>query len=216
MTRTGVRRPTGVAQIQRPKRSDHGALLAPLLVVMTTWFAMFAAAMAIATDAHAEAITLAEQRNHVTQAVVTIDATPAEIYQLVTDYARWPSMLSDVRSVRVEQGGRRDGRVRFRSRALENQVTILFDNVPDRLIRFKGIKGPPGGRASGQYRLEPISGPGGIRTRVTASLYLDVVGLPGLFVSDAKIQAMRRLKLERDLTDVVRWFSARKPPRPAA
>jgi uncharacterized membrane protein len=147
-------------------------------------------------------ISLATRPGHITEATVVVDAPPAQVYALVTDYARWPSILSDVRSVKVERGGRNDARVRFRSHALENEVTVQFNNVPGHAIRFKGVKGPPGGRASGSYVLEPVEG--GRRTRVVASLYMDVVGVPSVFVSDSKIARMREAKLRADLTDLVR------------
>src|SRR5207237_3739843 len=133
--------------------------------------------------------------------------SPAEIYALVTDYANWPRILGDVRSVRVEGGTRRDARVRFRSQVLEHEVTVQFDNDPDRAIRFTGIKGPPGGRAGGSYVLEPLDG--GRRTRVIASLYLDVVGVVGVFVSGKKLEHMRRAKLQADMTDVMRVLARR-------
>jgi hypothetical protein len=173
--------------------------------------AVFAESLAVAaagSQAHASPITLTEKPGHRTEATVTIDASPSEIYRLVTDYARWPAVLSDVSAVRVE-GGRDNAKVQFRSRTLDQQVTVQFDNVPDRVIRFRGIKGPPGGRAGGEYRLEPIQAPNQpVRTRVTATLYLDVVGVPAWFVSDSTIEAMRRRKLERDMTDVLRRFPA--------
>lgn len=157
--------------------------------------------MFVAAEAHADPIAIRETGNHVSVATVTVDATPAEIYALVTDYSHWPQILGDVRSVSVEGGTRDNARVRFRSNVLEHEVTVQFENDPDHAIRFKGIKGPPGGRASGSFVLEPVDG--GRHTRVIASLYLDVVGLPSLFVSDGKLRAMREAKLRVDMTDVM-------------
>jgi len=153
------------------------------------------------------ALTLREAPHHTTEGTITVDATPAEVYALVTDYAGWPSVLSDVTSVKVERGGRRDARVRFHSRALDHTVTIQFDNQPDRVVRFVGVEGPPGGRARGAYVLEPLDG--GRRTKVTASLYLDVVGIGSLFVSDAKLRGAREAKLRADLNDVARRLTRR-------
>jgi uncharacterized membrane protein len=157
--------------------------------------------MLVAADAGAYAISIHEIGNHVTEATVTVDATPAEIYALVTDYSHWSQILGDVRSVKVERGTREHARVRFRSNVLDQVVTVQFDNEPNRAIRFVGVKGPPGGRASGSYVLEPIDG--GRRTRVVASLYLDVVGIPSVFVGDAKLRAMREAKLRSDMRDVM-------------
>jgi len=173
------------------------------------------AGLATAADTRAQPVTLVEKPGHITEGVVTVDATPAQIYALVTDYANWRALLTDVLAVTVKAGGRADAKVRFRSRTLEHEVTVQFDNDPDHSINFRGIEGPPGGRASGSYWLAPIDG--GTRTSITARLYLDVVGLAGVFVSDAKLRKMRQAKLRADLTDVARRFArpqvSAQPPR---
>jgi hypothetical protein len=158
----------------------------------------------LATAAAPEPVQIVERSGHVSEAVVVVDASPAQVYALVTDYARWPAVFTDIESVAVERGGPRDGRVRFRSRALEHRVTVQFDNTPDRAIKFAGVAGPPGGRANGSYILEPIAGG---RTRVTARLYMHVVGVPGIFVGEGKVRRMRQAKLRADMTDVVKRFA---------
>ena len=97
--------------------------------------------------------------------------------------------------------------MRFKSNALGHTVTVVFDNDPDRRIAFRGVEGPPGGRARGSYVLTPIDG--GKRTQVTAELYLDVVGAPGVFVRDSKIRDMRQAKLRADIQDVLGHFASR-------
>jgi uncharacterized membrane protein len=151
------------------------------------------------------AIDLREVPGHTTEATVVVDAPPAQVYALVTDYAHWPQLLGDVHSVKVERGGARDARVRFRSEILDNTVTVQFDNDPGRVIKFVGVEGPPGGRSRGTYVLEPIDD--GHRTRVKASFYLDVVGVAGVFVTDSKLRHMREAKLRADLQDVVSALS---------
>ena len=148
---------------------------------------------------------LTDRPGHVTEVVVTVDASPSDMYRLVTDYARWPTVLTDVTSVKVEAGGRRDATVRFRSTALGHEVAVVFDNDPDRTIRFHSVDAPPGARASGEYRLAPIDG--GKRTRVTATFFLDVSWPTSWLIRESTVRTMRRAKLERDVTDVVRWFS---------
>ena len=158
------------------------------------------------------AVTIAEKPDHVTEASVTIDATPAQIYGLVTDYARWTTVLGDISSVSVISGGRRDAKVRFSSRVLEHEIIVKFDNREDTTIHFVGVDAPPGARATGTYTLQPVDG--GRRTRVIARLYLDVVGVPGLFVRNSTLRSMRQAKLRADLSDVARWFEKPSPPRP--
>jgi hypothetical protein len=44
---------------------------------------------------------------------------------------------------------------------------------------------------------------------VIATLFMDVVGAPALFMRDAKIREMRQAKLRSDLEDVARYFAPR-------
>ncbi len=162
--------------------------------------------MTLASDVRADPIAMQEKPGHVTTATVVVDASPAEIYAAVTDYVHWPTLFSDVRAAKVEGGGVRDARVRFTSHVLEHEVVVKFDNIPDQQIRYIGIEGPRGGRASGSYVFEPIEG--GKRTKVTATMYLDVVGVIGAFVSDNKTKSMREGKLKADINDVVHHFAA--------
>jgi hypothetical protein len=161
-----------------------------------------------ASDARADPVVLTERPEYVTEAVTVVDAPPAQVYALATDYARWPQVLSDVTSVKIEGGGSRDAKVRFRSKALGHEVAVVFDNVPDRALRFRSVDAPPGASAKGEYILQPIDG--GRRTRIVASFYLHVGGIPGIFMSAAKVRSMRRVKLEHDLVDTARWFGAHR------
>ena len=165
-------------------------------------------AVLVAAPAFAD-VAIRERGGHWTEATIIVNATPAEIYAVATDYTNWRQVFSDIESVKVEKSGQQDGQVRFRSRALEHVVTVQFDNISDRMMRFKGIKGPPGGRAKGEYILDPLDG--GVRTRITARLYMNVVGFPGLFVGEGTLRPMRQNKLRADLRDVARWAEARRP-----
>jgi hypothetical protein len=162
------------------------------------------AALATA-DAHAQAVVVSEIGNHTSEVTVVLAAPAHDIYQLVTDYANWPLLFSDVEFAQHKSGGRENARVRFRSRILDMPVTVDFDNIPDRAVRFVGRKGPPGGKAHGEYLFEPIGD--GSRTRVTARLYLNVTGPAGWFVRDKTIRKMRRAKLAADMNDAIRWLT---------
>lgn len=155
--------------------------------------------------AHAEELVLRELPGHVTEATLVVDATPEEVYNVVTDYANWPRIFTDVTEVRVLAGGRDHARVRFESRAIGRSVTVELDNVPGQRVRFRGIEGPPGGKAGGEYVLTPIGD--GTRTHVRARLYMEVTGAPGWFVSDERVREMRRKKLMSDLRDTARLFA---------
>lgn len=160
----------------------------------------------------AERATVTEASKTVSKATITVDAPPADVYALITDYAQWRKFLTDVTFVKVESGGQIDARVRMASRALQHKVTIAFNNDPGKAIRFKLVDGPPGARATGEYLLVGIDG--GNRTRIDATLYMDVVGVTGIFVTDKKIRKMRQAKVRTDLEDVARWV--RLQQRPAA
>lgn len=170
-----------------------------------------------AADAHAGAVQLAERPGHVTEARVVVDAPPSEVYAICTDYARWPAVLSDVRSVTIVSGGRDDAKVHIQSRAFDRQVTVVFENVPDRSISFHGAPPQPGKpsalAARGEYVLTPIDG--GTRTQVVATLYVDVKGAASLFVRDSKIRRARQDKLRADWGDVARYFEHRDVARAA-
>jgi len=166
------------------------------------------AAVASEAQAQPQTLALAELPDHVTQGRIVIDAPPAAVYALVTDYANWPRVFSDITKVSVESGGRDDARVRFRSRSLGHTVTVVFANAAPNKVSFRGVEGPPGGRAHGEYTFEPIDG--GLRTRVTAELYMDVKGAPSWFVGDSKIRDMRRTKLSADFNDVASYFATHR------
>lgn len=178
-----------------PRRGIDGARLAPEKLVML--------------EARSENFPVRERPGHVSCASVVIDAPPADVYRLATDYARWPEVLSDVRSVSVE-GGRRDAKVRFRSTALGHEVAVKFDNIENREIRFHSVDAPPGARASGSYVLEPMDG--GTRTRLVATFQLDVGGVVGMLVSDKALRSIRHAKLRADLRDVEARFSREPSP----
>ncbi len=178
---------------------------------IASWPCAAAALLALAVPAEADPIAVTEKPGHVTEATVTIAATPEQIYDLVTDYAHWTSVLRDITAADVMSGGRRDAKVRFLSRILEHEIMIQFDNRENRTIHFVGIHAPPGAHASGTYTLQPTAG--GASTQVTATLYLDVTGVLGVFVHESKLRAMRQAKLRSDLGDVQRWFEAHHPPK---
>jgi uncharacterized membrane protein len=161
-------------------------------------------ALFVATPALGEKLTMRERSADLTEATVVIDAPPRQVYELATNYKQWPALFSDIRSVKVESGPRERARVRFGSNAFDREITVQFDNIPDRAIRFLAISGAPGGKARGEYVLTPIDG--GRRTQVTARLFVKIVGPAALVVSKSEARSMRQRKLRADLTDTQRWL----------
>lgn len=160
--------------------------------------------VAWAAPAAAEEATLTELGGAKTQGVIVVDASPAHVYALVTDYDNWPNVLTDIKRVDVKSGGRQDAKVWFDSRAMKHGVTVQFDNAKDSVISFRLVDGPRGARATGEYLLEGIDG--GKRTKITATLYMNVVGAVGWLVRDKTIRKMRQKKLRTDLEDLARYF----------
>ena len=152
----------------------------------------------------------ASKRSATTDGQVEVHATPAQVYAAITNYSRWTVLFSDVKSVAVKRGGPRDAEVRFTSRSMGHEVTIKFDNEPDRVVRFKLTDGPSGARARGEFVLEAL---GTERTRISGSLYMDVEGVAGWFVTDKRIRQTREKKLRADLADLGKAFPARSVSR---
>jgi hypothetical protein len=159
----------------------------------------------VASEANADGMAIREMPGHVSEGTVIVNAPPAEVYALVTNYANWRSVFSDVDSVQLKSGNRDNAQVEFRSRALGRKVTVAFHNEPDSAIRFQGVKGPPGGSSHGEYRLSPIDG--GARTLVTGRLFMDVSLPASLVVSSRRVREIRQQKLRADLTAIARYFS---------
>ncbi len=150
------------------------------------------------------AVTTWDTGDSTCEGVVEVAAPPAAVYAAATDYAHWPTVLTDVTSVEVRSGGRDDAVVRFASRTLKHTVTVRFGNEVDRALRFRLTDGPPGTSASGEYLLEPLDG--GRRTRVHARFMLHVGGIARLAVSSSTVRRMRVAKVVADLTDIARRF----------
>jgi hypothetical protein len=170
----------------------------------------FSGALAITAVSHVavgEGLTLHELPGHVTEGTMFLDATPDEVYAHAVAYENWANQFSDIRAVRWEHGDRDHARVRFKSISFDQSITVQFDNVPGRIVRFHSVKAPPGGRARGEYTFTPVDN--GRRTAVTARLYMNVVGPPRLLFSANKIRTMRHAKLQIDLQDTQRWFDQR-------
>ena len=137
-----------------------------------------------------------------TEGQVLLGASPEVVYDVVTDYAAWTNVFTDITSVNVKKAGRNDAVVRIKSRAMSHNVTIRFDNEPGRVIRFKLVDAPWGARAAGEFVLEPE----GSGTRVRATLYMDMVGAVGFFVPNNYIRKTREAKLRTDLADLLIRF----------
>jgi len=158
------------------------------------------AVMCSTASAKTDPLSMRERSTNTTEASVIVNATPRQVYEQATNYRLWPVLFSDIRSVSVLGGTRDRARVKFRSRAIDREVTVDFDNVPDRVIKFVSVPSSRVGAASGEYILTPVDN--GQRTRITARLFIKVAGPAKMFVTSSDTRAMRHKKLRADLTDL--------------
>jgi uncharacterized protein YndB with AHSA1/START domain len=121
---------------------------------------------------------------------IEIDRSPAEVFALATDLARWPEWQEEVTRVTVEgAGGLQVGtrmhttrKFGFRHMTMGTEVTTL--DAP-RAFAFRGIDGPV--RGSGRVVLESLDD--GARTRMTFELDFEGRGFGKLLVPLARRQA---------------------------
>jgi carbon monoxide dehydrogenase subunit G len=140
-----------------------------------------------------------------TEATVELHGTPDEIYKVITDYAKWDALFTDVKNVKVKSGGRDDGVVKFTSKSLMGHtITVRFKNTAGKVIVFKLTDGPHGAVSTGVFTLTST---GERTTRIDAKFYMDVTGVMGWFIDDSTIKALRQLKLQRDLLDLAKRFN---------
>jgi hypothetical protein len=72
-----------------------------------------ALAVLVAVPARAD-FTVTERGRNWSEAEIVVDATPAELYALATNYDRWREVFSDIKSVRIVGGDNRvNAKVQF-------------------------------------------------------------------------------------------------------
>jgi hypothetical protein len=162
--------------------------------------------MALATARRPELATIAETARHVSEATIVVGAPPREVYRTLTDYLRWPVLLSDVASIYVERGGRDHARVRVRSRLFGRELAIVFASLPG--LGLRGLVGSRRARADARFTIEPIDA--GARSLLTASLYLEAIGIARWCVPETHIRELRRAKLRLDLGDLAGYLARRR------
>ncbi|MBI1948985.1 MAG: SRPBCC family protein [Deltaproteobacteria bacterium] len=148
---------------------------------------------------------------------MVLRATPAEVFAVLSDPLRWPSVLSDVE--RIEEEGRgRKGRApgqswRVHSRLLGHcHVLELRREVPS-LVHFHVTDAGPGGVLEVDLRLLPSTVDGGPATRVEYTMHTRLpLGLDAVIDEDL-VRRARERKVLSDLTDLeARFGGAARPP----
>ena len=151
----------------------------------------------------------------ITEAEVDLHARPAVVYRVLTDYAAWASLFSDVVWATQKAGGREDAIVQYKSRTFGKPQHFKFNNRANRLVRYDLVDGPSGVRVWWQVALEPVGDTGVTRVRLRMSVH--VGGFYGWFISDGRVRKYRERKVTADINDLARRFPPEPPPsRPAA
>ena len=139
---------------------------------------------------------------------ITIHATPAHCYAVVTDFERYPEWANDVKQATVvardEQG--RASEVEFRASALgrSTHYTLGYDySEAPKVLSWKMVRGDIMRTIDGAYHFGSTSD-GGTEVRYDLAIEL-VVPLPGFVKRRAEVRILntvRELKARAELTQV--------------
>lgn len=119
--------------------------------------------------------------------VITVQASPREIYALWRDLTNLPRFLSHVEAVELEPGGVSRWTIRERGRRLEFRAQITED-TPGHRLRWETL---PGGDLEHTGALELRKAPGDRGTEVEVKLHYVPRG--GIVVASALYAILRRL-----------------------
>ena len=125
-----------------------------------------------------------------------IDAPPSVVRSWLLDYARWPSVFDDVKSVRILSREGEATRIRFESKSLSRTMTIRIRPTEAGLV-FEGKEGNIS--FEGKMFLTPASGG---RTDVTIQNVARIGGFLGMLAPHGVIKDRQRQKLRADLGDL--------------
>jgi hypothetical protein len=145
----------------------------------------------------------AEPPPHITSGRMRVPVGPDAVAATLTDYPAWPRTFSDVAWVRVEGADPARARVRFRSKSLQTELTLQFNNS-ERHVRFTIVDAPGGLIGWGSTTLTPEGKSG---TLAVGQLYIHLPASDGLPLSGEFVNRMRERKFKRDAEDLLRHFS---------
>jgi ribosome-associated toxin RatA of RatAB toxin-antitoxin module len=125
---------------------------------------------------------------------IVVNASPAVVYAVVTDFENYPSWVEDLKRVEVLERDA-DGRaleVEFRAAAFGRSTTYAlrydYSRAPD-LLSWTQTRGDITSTLQGQYRFEPVA----LGTRVTYDLVVDLLVPIPTFI---KSRAAQRIQTE--------------------
>ncbi|MDK1475549.1 SRPBCC family protein [Streptomyces sp. 549] len=111
-----------------------------------------------------------------TRSSITIDAAPAEVMDVIADFARYPEWTGEVKEAEVvstdEHGRAQQVRLLLDAGAIKDEHTLGYEWPAPGEVRWSLVKSQMLRALDGAYLLKPLDG--GARTEVTYQLTVDV------------------------------------------
>ncbi|NLU67674.1 SRPBCC family protein [Streptomyces sp. HNM0574] len=110
-----------------------------------------------------------------TSSSITVEAAPAAVMGVISDFARYPEWTGEVKEAEVVsrdgEGRAEQVRLLLDAGAIKDEHTLAYEWVGAHEVRWSLVKSQMLRSLDGVYRLEPLSGD---RTEVTYQLTVDV------------------------------------------
>jgi ribosome-associated toxin RatA of RatAB toxin-antitoxin module len=111
-----------------------------------------------------------------TSSSITIEAAPAEVMGVISDFGRYPEWTGEVKEAEVlatDAAGRaKEVRLLLDAGAIRDEHTLAYQWPEENEVRWSLVRSQMLRALDGSYRLEPLEG--GTRTSVTYRLTVDV------------------------------------------
>ncbi|MFI1468744.1 SRPBCC family protein [Streptomyces wuyuanensis] len=111
-----------------------------------------------------------------TSSSITIDATPADVMGVISDFARYPEWTGEVKETEVlekdDQGRALQVRLVLDAGAIKDDHVLAYTWTGDDQVSWTLVKSQMLRALDGSYALKPVAG--GERTEVTYQLTVDV------------------------------------------
>ncbi|MFD7229063.1 SRPBCC family protein [Streptomyces sp. NPDC091376] len=111
-----------------------------------------------------------------TSSSITIDAAPADVMGVISDFARYPEWTGEVKETEVlekdDQGRALQVRLVLDAGAIKDDHTLAYTWTGDNQVSWTLVKSQMLRALDGSYTLAPVGG--GERTEVTYQLTVDV------------------------------------------
>ncbi|MFE2428501.1 SRPBCC family protein [Streptomyces sp. NPDC059373] len=111
-----------------------------------------------------------------TKSSITIDAAPADVMGVISDFARYPEWTGEVKEAEIlsadDQGRAEQVRLLLDAGAIKDDHTLGYTWVSDNEVSWSLVKSQMLRTLDGSYTLAPVEG--GKRTEVTYQLTVDV------------------------------------------